>query len=186
MSEANSKPVPPSMKRPLALALTSAALAVALSVALRPGAGAPDFVQFLGRFHTLAIHLPIGVLLLVAAAEALCLASPRLRARVDPALDLALPFLVVTSVAAFALGLLLARGGGYPSRLVALHRADHHSAVPVGANVDCATRARCAAKSSMDHPRWSTRVSSTSNDINAWSMSAIVSTVQPDARALSS
>ncbi len=110
------------MKRPLALALTSAALAVALSVALRPGAGAPDFVQFLGRFHTLAIHLPIGVLLLVAAAEALCLASPRVRARLDPALDFALPVLVVTSVAAFALGLLLARGGGYPSRLVALHR----------------------------------------------------------------
>ena len=110
------------MKRPIALALTSAALAAALSVALRPSAGAPDFVQFLGRFHTLAVHLPIGVLLLVAAAEALCLASPRARARLDPALDLALPVLVVTSVAAFALGLLLARGGGYPSRLVALHR----------------------------------------------------------------
>ena len=28
----------------------------------------------------------------------------------------------MTSVAAFALGILLARGGGYPSRLVALHR----------------------------------------------------------------
>lgn len=110
------------MKRPLAIALGSAGLSVALGVALRPAAGAPDFVQFLGRFHTLAIHLPIGVLLLVAAAEALCLASPRARARLDPALDLALPVLVVTSVAAFALGLLLARGGGYPSRLVALHR----------------------------------------------------------------
>jgi mono/diheme cytochrome c family protein len=118
------KPTPASLKigSSLAVAGASAALAVALSVALRPSAGAPDFVQFLGRFHTLAIHLPIGVLLLVAAAEALCLASPRLRARLDPGLDLALPFLVATSAAAFALGILLARGGGYPSRLVALHR----------------------------------------------------------------
>jgi len=118
MSEANLKPA---VLRPLVIAGASAALAVALTLALRPSSSAPDFVQFLGRFHTLAIHLPIGVLLLVAAAEALTL-SPRLRARIDPALDLALPFLVVTSVAAFALGLFLVRGGGYPSRLVALHR----------------------------------------------------------------
>lgn len=118
MSEANLKPA---VARPLLIAGASAALAVALTVALRPAPGAPDFVQFLGRFHTLAIHLPIGVLLLVAAAEALTL-SPRLRPRIDPALDLALPFLVVSSVAAFALGILLVRGGGYPARLVALHR----------------------------------------------------------------
>lgn len=118
MSEANLKP---SVARPLLFAGSSAALAVALTLALRPASGAPDLVQFLGRFHTLAIHLPIGVLLLVAVAETLTL-SPRLRARIDPALDLALPFLVLSSIAAFALGLLLARGGGYPSRLVALHR----------------------------------------------------------------
>ena len=122
MNEESARPEPSRIKYPLVIAAASAALAVALSVALRPSAGAPDFVQFLGRFHTLAIHLPIGVLLLVAAAEGLCLASPRLRARLDPGLDLALPFLVVTSAAAFALGILLARGGGYPSRLVALHR----------------------------------------------------------------
>ncbi len=118
MREANLKP---SVVRPLLFAGASAALAVALTLALRPSSSAPDFVHFLGRFHTLAIHLPIGVLLLVAAAEALTL-SPRLRPRIDPALDLALPFLVLSAIAAFALGLLLARGGGYPSRLVLLHR----------------------------------------------------------------
>jgi uncharacterized membrane protein len=117
-SEVNLKPA---VLRPLVIAGASAALAVGLTLALRPAASAPDLVQFLGRFHTLAIHLPIGVLMLVAAAEALTL-SPRLRARIDPALDLVLPFLVVTSVAAFGLGLFLARAGGYPSRLVALHR----------------------------------------------------------------
>lgn len=122
MSEANPKPVSPPSQRPLALALGAAVVAAALAAALRPTSSAPDFVQFFGRFHTLAIHLPIGVLVLVAFTELLGLVSPRARARLDPALDLALPFLVVTSVAAFALGILLARGGGYPSRLVALHR----------------------------------------------------------------
>ena len=123
MSDANSKPDSSAIQRSIAVALGSALLAVGFTVALRPTTGAPDFVQFFGRFHTLAIHLPIGVLLLVAAAEALCVVSPSKRARLDPALDLALPFLVVTSVAAFALGILLARGGGYPSRLVLLHRS---------------------------------------------------------------
>ncbi len=103
-------------------ALAAVVLPVALSVALPPsGTAPPDFVPFLGRFHTLAVHLPIGVLVLVAAAEALTL-SPRLRERIDPGLGLALPFLVATSVTAFTLGILLARGGGYPARLVMLHR----------------------------------------------------------------
>ncbi|MEP7123210.1 MAG: c-type cytochrome domain-containing protein [Byssovorax sp.] len=123
MSDANSKPDSAALQRSIAVAVGSALLAVGFTVALLPTTHAPDFVQFFGRFHTLAIHLPIGVLLLVAAAEALCIVSPSKRARLDPALDLALPFLVLTSVAAFALGILLARGGGYPSRLVLLHRS---------------------------------------------------------------
>jgi mono/diheme cytochrome c family protein len=124
MSDANSKPdSSAAIQRSLAVAIGSALLAVGFTVALLPTTSAPDFVQFFGRFHTLAIHLPIGVLLLVAAGETLCVVSPSKRARLDPALDLALPFLVLTSVAAFALGILLARGGGYPSRLVLLHRS---------------------------------------------------------------
>lgn len=123
MSEANSKPDSAVIQRSIAIAVGGALVAVAFTVALLPTTKAPDFVQFFGRFHTLAIHLPIGVLMAVAAAEALGSVSARARARIDPALDFALPFLVVTSVAAFALGILLARGGGYPSRLVLLHRS---------------------------------------------------------------
>jgi MYXO-CTERM domain-containing protein len=96
--------------------------AIALFVALPPkGASPPTFFEFLGRFHTLIVHLPVGVLLLVASAELLT-RFPRLRQRVDPAMDLALPFLLATAVAAFSLGLLLAKGGGYPAKLVGLHR----------------------------------------------------------------
>ncbi len=50
MNEESSKPDPPRIASPLAIAASSAALAILLSVALRPSAGAPDFVQFLGRF----------------------------------------------------------------------------------------------------------------------------------------
>lgn len=81
----------------------------------------PDFLKFVGRFHTLVLHLPIGVLLLVATLEGLAL-HPRLKPRLDPAISLILPVLVLSGVAAFVLGLLLAHSGGYPPNLVALHR----------------------------------------------------------------
>ncbi len=109
--------------RTLMAASGASLFAVVLFLALPPqGPAPPTFFEFLGRFHTLLVHLPVGVLLLVATAELLT-RFPRLRARVNPALDLALPFLLATAVVAFSLGLLLARGGGYPPRLVALHRA---------------------------------------------------------------
>jgi hypothetical protein len=112
----------PASRASTAILGASIASALALFVALPPeGARLPSFFVFVGRFHTLALHLPVGVLLLIACAELLTRSS-RLRARIDPALDLALPFVVLTAVSAFALGLLLARGGGYPPRLLALHR----------------------------------------------------------------
>jgi uncharacterized membrane protein len=94
---------------------------VALDLMLsRPGSTA-DFVRFLGRFHPLVVHLPIGFLLLIAFAEALSFA-PRFRTRVDPALGVLWPALVASGVLAFGLGLLLAHDGGYPLKLVTWHR----------------------------------------------------------------
>jgi uncharacterized membrane protein len=96
--------------------------AMALTLALGPTAGAgSDLVPFMGRFHPLAVHLPIGFIILVALGEALTL-FPRLRERLDPALGLLLPPLLGAALGAFLLGLLVARHGGYPPRLVALHR----------------------------------------------------------------
>ncbi len=122
-------PSPRTASRTVLAASSAAIFAVVLFVMLPPqGPSPPTFFEFLGRFHTLLVHLPVGVLLLVATAELLTL-FPRLRERVDPALDLALPFLVATAVAAFTLGILLARGGGYPPRLVGLHRGFTFAAV---------------------------------------------------------
>jgi uncharacterized membrane protein len=115
---------PPSriVSRSILAACGAALFALVLFVALPPkGASLPPFFEFLGRFHTLLVHLPIGVLLLVATAEVLT-RFPRVRERVDGAFDLALPFLVLTAVGAYTLGVLLARGGGYSPRLVGLHR----------------------------------------------------------------
>jgi mono/diheme cytochrome c family protein len=83
----------------------------------------PDAVRFFARFHPLAVHLPIGLFIAVAAAEVAALVSEGWRERVDPVVEVALAALVLTGVAAFVLGDLLARGGGYPSALVARHRA---------------------------------------------------------------
>ncbi len=104
-------------------ALMAIAFALLLFFALSPSsAAAPDLVRFVGRFHALAVHLPLGVLVLIATAEVLML-FPWLRERIDFALGLALPFLVASMVVAFSLGILLAHGGGYPVKLVRLHRA---------------------------------------------------------------
>lgn len=103
------------------LGISSLALALLLAVAIRPAANASSLWQFAGRFHPLVVHLPIGVLLAVALAETLTW-SGRLRERIDPILGLVFPFLAVSALSAFLLGLLIARGGGYPPRLIALHR----------------------------------------------------------------
>lgn len=110
-------------RSPLALAgVASALLVVVLDVVLRnlpgPASGATLFV---GRFHPLAVHLPIGVVLLVAAAEVASL-FPRYRERVDAGIGLTLPVLLAGALGAFLLGHLLARSGGFPARSLVLHR----------------------------------------------------------------
>lgn len=90
--------------------------------ALRPtGGSAPAFVQFVGRFHTLALHLPIGALALLVSAE-MAAFVPSLRGGVSSLRAVVLPFLAATAAVAFFLGALLASGGGYPSSLIFWHR----------------------------------------------------------------
>jgi uncharacterized membrane protein len=106
---------------PFVASLLLAGAALALDFALAKPGASPDFVRFVGRFHPLVVHLPIGFLLLVAFAEALTL-FPRWKSRIDPALALLWPVLAVSAVVAFGLGLLLAHDGGYPAKLVSMHR----------------------------------------------------------------
>ncbi len=108
-------------RAPFALAAGGIALAILLDVALGTPGKNPDAISFLGRFHPLAVHLPIGIILLLALLEGLSV-SKSIRAKVDPALSTVIAFALATAIAAFAMGLMLAHGGGYPAKLLRLHR----------------------------------------------------------------
>jgi uncharacterized membrane protein len=80
----------------------------------------PDIVLFLGRFHPTLVHLPIGMILLLAVLEGLSRwrGFRSANASAGPILALAAP----TSVLAALLGWLLSLGGGYESRPLQWHQ----------------------------------------------------------------
>lgn len=91
-----------------------------LLIALPPdGSERAAWAQFIGRFHPLAVHLPIGLILLVPILE-LVGRAPRfsyLRASADFVLGLT----TVTAIVAASLGWCLARSGGYSGPIVTQH-----------------------------------------------------------------
>ena len=103
--------------------LSAGSLAVSLLLLLLPivlrldGKPHADWQQFLGRFHPLVVHLPIGLLLLVPVLE--------LAGKYRPALHEAAAFVLSLSVmgclAALSLGYLLAHGSGEAGSGVARH-----------------------------------------------------------------
>jgi uncharacterized membrane protein len=76
-----------------------------------------DWQQFLGRFHVLAVHLPIGMILLVPLLEIGARFRPALRETAVLVLSLS----VFACVGTFTLGYLLAYGGGSAGAGVARH-----------------------------------------------------------------
>jgi hypothetical protein len=79
-----------------------------------------DAVLFIGRFHVLLVHLPIGLIALVAFLELLA-RWPRFKdanAALGPVLALAVP----VSIASAVCGWLLSLGGGYEPGLLQLHK----------------------------------------------------------------
>jgi hypothetical protein len=76
-----------------------------------------DWQQWLGRFHPLAVHLPIGLLVLVPALEVAGVWRPALREAV--AFVFGLTF--ITSLGSLTLGYLLAYGSGEVGSTVMYH-----------------------------------------------------------------
>jgi uncharacterized membrane protein len=79
-----------------------------------------DWVLFIGRFHPLLVHLPIGLIVLLAALELLA-CFPRLRSANSNA-GVILALLVPSAGAAALCGWLLSHGGGYNARLLQWHK----------------------------------------------------------------
>ena len=79
-----------------------------------------DTLLLFGRFHPLLVHLPIGLIVLLAFLELLA-CWPRLKkanASAGAILALAVPASIVTAVC----GWLLSLGGGYDDRLLQWHK----------------------------------------------------------------
>lgn len=79
----------------------------------------PDFVLFLGRFHPVVIHLPIGFLLLALLFEGL--ARFRSATQLEPAIPLTLGMGAAFSFISSIAGLLLSLGEAYEETLVNRH-----------------------------------------------------------------
>lgn len=79
------------------------------------------WVNFLGQFHPLFLHLPIGALMLVFVLEAAKLAT---RGRYQPNTTMALFFASVTGVFAVIFGYFLFLTGGYEGELIEEHKRD--------------------------------------------------------------
>ncbi|MEZ4826196.1 MAG: c-type cytochrome domain-containing protein [Bacteroidia bacterium] len=80
----------------------------------------PDFVIFLGRFHPLVVHLPIGFLLIAFVMEILSRRKKFEAFRESVAFILLLGAL--SAVLSVILGLMLAQGGGYNETTLGLHK----------------------------------------------------------------
>ena len=96
-------------------------VALVAAVLLPPGGNAPALLQYIGRFHILVLHVPIGVLVVALVAEALTLTKHR--ASADVVVGFALTLLVLTGVGPVVLGLALAHGDAeHPLKLLEKHR----------------------------------------------------------------
>ena len=80
----------------------------------------PDFALFLGRFHTILVHFPIGLLLIAALLEAL-VRLPRF-AHLNAAIPVLLLAGAAGAVVAMLAGLYLALGGGYDEDTIYWHK----------------------------------------------------------------
>jgi len=83
-------------------------------------AAPPDWELFVGRFHPLLVHLPIGVLALVGALEILG-RWPRFKTAASTQ-GLMLGFASVSAVAAALCGWLLSQSGDYDPQLLRWHK----------------------------------------------------------------
>ena len=109
------------MKRTVYILGAGLALVIVFLIALPSGGRPSDFSLFLGRFHPVVVHLPIGILLVAALFEGLSRWTP-LGNRLETATRLLLYVGAWSAMLAVGLGLYLAQGGGYDTTTLAWHK----------------------------------------------------------------
>ncbi|MEO0472695.1 MAG: c-type cytochrome domain-containing protein [Bacteroidota bacterium] len=80
----------------------------------------PDFIIFLGRFHPLVVHLPIGFLLIAGILE--FLSRKKKYAAFRESVGMILFISSISAILAVVMGLMLAEGGGYDRDLLSSHK----------------------------------------------------------------
>src|SRR5215471_18811197 len=100
-------------------ALVVLLLVLAILLAPPDGVERGETSQFVGRFHPLAVHLPIALVLLVAVLECAGL-LPALR-HLKASAGFVLALAAATALNAVFLGWMLGRSGGYEGSLVTRH-----------------------------------------------------------------
>lgn len=95
-------------------------LVLVVSLLLIDFTNPPDFVLFLGRFHPMVVHFPIGLLCLAALLEGLSWYYPQ-KVSLEQATIVTLGLGAVMSVVSVGVGYFLSLDGGYNEGVVSWH-----------------------------------------------------------------
>jgi len=81
-----------------------------------------NIVAFLGRFHPLVVHLPIGILLLAGLMQVISLTGKKYSRTLNPAISFTLFWGGISSLGAIFIGWLLSLQGGYDDDTLFWHK----------------------------------------------------------------
>ncbi|WP_038170536.1 c-type cytochrome domain-containing protein [Verrucomicrobium sp. BvORR106] len=131
LSQSESPENPPNLRRPLVGWICAVGLVVLFAVSMMlvpPVTNAakalptPEWALFFGRFHPIAVHLPVGVLIMAAFMEALVMLRFPLGQAVKGSVGFVMGFGAFGAIVAVVFGILLSREGGYKGGMFAAHQ----------------------------------------------------------------
>jgi len=108
------------LTKAITLTVILALVAFVIAVAVEAPANSPDFFQFMGRFHPMILHFPIGFLLGLFLIEVYAFFRPS--HQLEPAAWIFLLMGALSATAACVLGLFLSWGSKYNPELLSDHK----------------------------------------------------------------
>src|SRR5204863_2954216 len=105
----------------MVLLLTLALVAYPPNLDARERVATPEAALFFGRFHPIAVHLPVGVLFLAALMDVLGMLRGPIAQGIKPAITFVMSIGAFGAVIAVIFGILLSREGGYGGEMFKAH-----------------------------------------------------------------